>query len=267
MPSYSRTFRRSYKYRTRRNRYRKTFSKYNTYRNRSSVSQANQIYKLNKRISRIESNTKPEYLEYNPTPVGNLIESILTLNKWSNLNPLHITDLSSSGQFGDLMKGQSARAFKIIVWGALERNPAVLPENVDKHDSSMSCGYVRMAVLQYQAEKYADVEPDSIFDTEHGPAGFYQPLKKGCSSYGRILKIFNIKISSQDPVTKNFKFVIKPKFKVVHKSLTEEAAPVPNQRMKNGIVILPIGHVESNNITHPDTFHLSLAAKVVYTDA
>lgn len=267
MPFYSRTYRHTYKYRNRRNRYRRTFSKYNTYRNRSSVSQANQIYKLNKRISKIESTTKPEYLEYNVAPDSNVIQPYNQLNVWSSLNVLHITDLASDPNFGFIMKGASARAFKIVVWGTLEREPQALPNDLVQHDFAMSCCYVRMAVIQYQAEKYADISCDSIFDMNNGPLSFYQPLRKGCGSLCRILKIFNIKISSQDPVTKNFKFVIKPKNKVVHKSFTEEGDPIYNQRMKNGIAIIPIAYVESNNVKTPDLFHCAIAAKVIYTDA
>lgn len=270
MPSYGR-YRRSYKSNNRRyRRYKRTFSKYNTYRNRSSVSQANQIYKLNKRISKIESNTKPEYLEFMPPTAGSPIAALTNITKWSALNYLHVSDLASDDTFGEAMKGTSARVFKIIVWGALERNPAILPENVDKHDSAMSCGYVRLAVIQYAAEKFADISADDIFDTNSGPSGFYHPLKRGCGSHGRILRIFNIKISSQDPTTKPFKFIIKPKYKIVRRSLDEQQAipiPISNQRMKGGIVIIPIGYVESNNITHPDTFHFSMSAKVIYTDA
>lgn len=271
MPSYGR-YRRGYKSNNRRyRRYKRTFSKYNTYRNRSSVSQANQIYKLNKRISKIESNTKPEYLEFMPPTAGSPIAALSLITRWSALTSLHITDLgysSDTAVFGKIMKGTSARVFKIIVWGALERNPAILPENVDKHDSAMSCGYVRLAVLQYAAEKYADVSPIDIFDIDSGPSGFYHPLKRGCGSFGRILKIFNIKISSQDPTTKPFKFIIKPKYKIVRRSLDDSTnQPIANQRMKGGIVVLPIGYVESNNITHPDTFHFSMSAKAIYTDA
>lgn len=263
--SYRSRYRRTY--RSKSKRYRRTFSRYNTYRNRSSIAQANQIYKLNRRITRIESNTKPEYLEFNNVPDGTQILTPVSLNQWQQLTISHVTDLASSTFFGGLMKDTTARVLKVIVWGALERNPAILPQDVVTHDAAMSCCYVRLAVIQYQAEKYADISVADIFDMEHGPLGYYHPLKRGCGSHGRILKVFNIKISSQDPVTKNFKFVIKPKYKIVRKSLDENGEAVTNQRMKGGIVILPIGYVENNEITYPDTFHFSLTTKVIYTDA
>lgn len=50
-------YRRSYKKRFYK---KKNFSKFNLYKNRSSKSQANQIYRLNKKINAIEKKTKPE---------------------------------------------------------------------------------------------------------------------------------------------------------------------------------------------------------------
>lgn len=255
------------------NRYKRTFSRYNTYRNRSSVAQASQIYKLNRRISRIESNTKPEYLEYMPDAVGSQLSLPLATNDWSELNKLHLTDgtVSSSNPpaasgFAGKIRDSIARVLKVIVWGALERNPEAIATS-SYREEQMSCGYVRIAVVQYLAEKYVDVNTSNIFEMGDGPTGFTAPLKKGCGTEGRIIKVINLKISSQDPLTKNFKYVIKPKNKIVRKTYKVDGSLTPSQRMKGGIVLCPIGFHEKNNDTENTTYHLTLKAKVIYTDA
>lgn len=251
------------------NRYKRTFSRYNTYRNRSSVAQANQIYKLNRRITRIESNTKPEYLEYNVDAVGSAIGPGYDINSWSELNLLHITDgtVSSTGvsdHFAARIKDTSARQLKIVVWGALERNPQTSPSG--NHDIPFSCCYVRMVVVQYLAEKLADVSGFNFFESGNGPASYYAPLIRGCGTHGKILRVINVKISSLDPTTKNFKFVIRPKQKIVRKTFTG-GLPTANQRMKGGIVVVPVGYIEENNERLVSSYHLTLRGKVIYTDA
>ena len=273
MSYYRSRYRRGYtsSSRSRYRRYRRTFSRYNTYRNRSATAQAGQIYKLNKRITKIESNTKPEYLEYMADAVGSQIPLPLAVNDWAELTKLHITDgsVSAGGQVSDFsakIKDTSARVLKIIIWGALERNPGAVATTTQR-DPLISCGYVRIAVMQYLAERYADINTENIFQMGDGPTGFIAPLKKGCGTEGRILKIINLKISSQDPLTKNFKYVIKPKYKLVRKTFKNDGSVTPSQRMKGGIVLCPIGFHEKNNDNEDSTYHLTLKAKVIYTDA
>lgn len=271
MPYYRSRYRRGYSSssRSKYRRYKRTFSRYNTYRNRSSVAQAGQIYKLNRRITRIESNTKPEYLEYNVNAVGSAIATQADINEWDELNLLHVTDgtVSSTGvsdDFAARIKDTSARQIKVVVWGALERNPQSAAGG--NHDLPFSCCYVRMVAMQYQAERYADVSGSDFFDTGNGPTSFYAPLKRGCGTHGKILRVFNVKITSLDPTTKNFKFIIRPKNKIVRKTFTG-GLPTASQRMKGGIVIVPVGYVEENNERLTSAYHLTLKAKVIYTDA
>lgn len=267
--SYRSRYRRGYtsSSRSRYRRYKRTFSKYNTYRNRSSVAQANQIYKLNRRITKIESNTKPEYLEYAPSSISQVIQN--TPNNWQEMNILHITDgtvatTSVASGFAAQIKDLSARQIKIIVWGTLMRHPA--SDSAGLHDIPFSCAYIRMAVVQYQAERYADVSGGEFFNLNDGSNNYYAPLKKGCTTHGRILRVVNVKISSLDPTIKNFKFIIKPKQKIVRKTITN-GNPTPSQRMKGGIVVVPIGYVLKNNEGTESTYEFSIKAKVIYTDA
>lgn len=268
--SYRSRYRRGYtsSSRSRYRRYKRTFSKYNTYRNRSSTAQANQIYKLNRRITKIESNTKPEYLEYMPSSITQTIQN--TLNNWQELNLLHITDgtVSTTSQVSDFaakIKDNAARQIKIIVWGTLARHAASNTGGLN-HDIPFSCGYVRMAVVQYQAERYADVTGGEFFNLTDGSNNYYAPLKKGCTTHGKILRIVNVKISSLDPTIKNFKFIIKPKQKIVRKTAANGIV-TPSQRMKGGIVVVPIGYVLKNNEEFETTYQFSIKAKVIYTDA
>lgn len=268
--AYRSRYRNRYRSSIRSRRYKRTFSKYNTYRNRSSVAQANQIYKLNRRITKIESNTKPEYLEYSPTSIATKIP-ITTGNNWATLTPLHITDgtvdaNSTATGFAAKIKDLSARQIKICVWGSFERNPVAEVTGVVKHDYPFSCGYVRMVVMQYPAERYVDASAFEFFTNDGGPSSFYAPLKKGCGTHGKVLKVFNIKISTMDPMTKTFKFYVKPKNKIVRKT-SSNGVLTPSQRMKGGIVVLPVGYFESNNQDDTPDYYLNLNAKVIYTDA
>lgn len=269
--SYRSRYRRGYtsSSRSRFRRYKRTFSKYNTYRNRSSTAQANQIYRLNRRITKIESNTKPEYLEYQPAGIATQIPNTAN-NNWATLTPLHLSDgavdaNSVATEFAAKIKDASARQIKICVWGSFERNPTVATTTAD-HDLPYSCGYVRVAVIQYLAERYADASALEFFTDSGGPSSFYAPLVKGCGTHGRILRVFNIKISTLDPTTKNFKFYIKPKNKIVRKT-SSNGTLTPSQRMKGGIVLLPIGLVETNNQKDIPSYWLNINAKVIYTDA
>lgn len=254
-------------------RYKRTFSKYNTYRNRSATAQANQIYKLNRRVTKIESATKPEYLEYVAQTISSNVPVAVDNNGWSELQRIHVSDGSVDNQgvatgFAAQIKESSARQIKLIVWGTLERNPAPLGQDVNTltHDIPFACCYIRIAVVQYIAERYADASGYEFFTNTGGPSAWLAPLKKGCGTHGRVLKVINLKISTLDQVTKNFKYTIRIKNKIVRRT-SSGGTLTGNQRMKGGIVLLPVGMVEKNNQEDPPQFWLNTNAKVIYTDA
>lgn len=257
MPSY-RFYKKRY-YKSRYNRYRKQkFSRYNTYKNRSAKSQAYQIYSLNRRINKIEGNTKPECLEYEGQTQTYNISTSTNPNIWGTKTIYDITELGA--RFGAVMKNQSCRINKIILWGTIERNTTSNTE-IDRD----CCGYVRIAFIQYTAARYADIDPDTIFESTTGPTSFKSPLLKGCNTHGRILRVFNIKISSQDPTTKPFKIVLRPRYKIVRKP--NDVNEMSTVRMKGGITACVIGLRESNGAAASETINLNIKSKVLYYDA
>lgn len=93
-----------------------TFSKYNTYKNRSAKSQAYQIYQLNKKVNRIEAKTRPEF------KTGRKDE-FLTLNSYFTGNQLWTHGLamitSADGvnlHDEQIQKGLFCRLCGLTVW-------------------------------------------------------------------------------------------------------------------------------------------------------
>lgn len=258
MPSYRYYKKRFYK--SRYNRYRKQkFSRFNTYKNRSAKSQAYQIYQLNKRINKIQNTTKPECLEYEGQTQTYNITTLTNSNIWGVKSIYDITELGA--RFGASMKNQSCRINKIIFWGTLERNTTAAGTSIDRD----CCGYVRIAFIQYTAARYADIDPDTIFESSTGPTSFKSPLLKGCNTHGRILKVVNLKITTEDPTTKPFKFVLRPKFRIVRKP--NDINEMSTVRMKGGICACIIGLRESNGAAATETINLNIKSKVLYYDA
>lgn len=266
MAPYRRYKKRYYKYKSRNYR-RGKYSRYGTYKNRSSTAQASQIYGLSRRITRIESDTKPEYIQMEQNGYAKQIVSNTDQNVWTTLENYNITSLQHSTTiggtlqigFGDLIVNKTARVFKVIVWGTLERE--VDPSQTDMFDRDTSC-YVRLALCQYNAVRYADITPAEIFEYNSGPTSYNAPLKKGCATHAKILKVINLKITGYDPNIINFKRVIRIRNKIVHKDDNE------NARLKNGLCLVGIGLRDKGGpAAVTNRYFVNLKAKAIYTDA
>lgn len=139
----------------RRYRYKKTtFSKFNTYKNRSAKSQAYQIYALNKKVNRIEAKTKPEF------KTGRR-DAFLTLNSNHTASTLWNHGLamvtSTDGinlHDESIQKGLFCRICGLTVWGNIER--------VDVN-ATHTAGFVRLIIVQFRQCRQDSLTMGDIF--------------------------------------------------------------------------------------------------------
>lgn len=260
MPSYRWYKKRYYKQRTNKNYRNGKFTRYNTYRYRSAKSQATQIYNLSKRISKIENTTKPELLEYMPTAYSQPITTQTNKNNWDVMDVFHVTDRTAG--FGTVIKEDSARIYRIKIWGILQREIGASPPTNNYAFDRDSSVYIRLAIFQYQAAKATDVDTRSIFDTTAGPKDFKAPLKKGCLDHGRIIKVINLKMDNYDPTNKTFKYSFRLKQRIVRK-IADQA----EECLKNGVAVLPVGLRVANSSNDASQYFLNMGSTVLYYDA
>lgn len=200
MPSYKRYSKRRY-YKRRYNKYK--FSKYNTYKNRSSKSQANQIYQLNKKINRIEYRTKPEFktLSVKAHP---LIETPTT--GYATHEFWHIFH-ADTVEFNDMIDGSFARLINIKFWGNFYRP--------DTANSSLH-SWARIVVFQYPRVRGDRVSvPDMITgytDQTVLDSDINLPFADHITQTVKILADKKMLLSNSNVKNKPFKFNVKPKY-------------------------------------------------------
>lgn len=262
------------------------FTKYNTYKNRSSKAQANQIFTLNKKIKNLETKTKPEMKEYTPNDyLLSPADKQTTINVWNTIQTYNATaDLSEK------IDASTCRFSKIIFNGVLERvNNTKLEGNslgTQQFDTFKYSCYVRLAVLYLPTEKAYTPAADEFFEqmqpmtsvTEtYGPSGFKAPLKKGCGSICKILKVKRYKITQTNINAIPVKFSVNlwkyNKFKPAFVKKTNNGV---NERgsifVVGDILIQPNSR---HDITHPfdeskdlaEQFEFKLFSKLLYYDA
>lgn len=189
-------YRRRYGTRTRRyygRRYKMT--KYNLYRKRSSKQQAMQLYRLNKKVNRIQYATKPEIKIYQnqvQTSVGDLC----------NYTFGTLTNVSS---FINTIQGRLCRLQDISAWFTEYMNPTAT--NVQYTTTT------RVVVFQLrQGSSEIPSVPEHIFNItaserqeanaslkkQYFMKAMFGPLKAGISSEFKILRDFKISISGQN---------------------------------------------------------------------
>ena len=136
------------------------FSKYNTYKNRSAKSQANQIYSLNKKLNSIEKKTRPELIQHvNPAYQATVAFETLSNNWYTTAGQAHFTPPSWESDVKDKM----CRINKLIVYGVLERESGT----EGAVDTKSSC-LVRMVILQTKQEKSTLLTPSYFFNNNEG---------------------------------------------------------------------------------------------------
>lgn len=256
MPSYRRYKKRFYKRYGSKKSYNSKFSRFNTYKNRSSKAQAYQIYSLNKRVSTIEKNTKPEYLMYErSTSYGTDIIAQSNTSSWVTPPNYIVTD----DDFNTLVKDKTARIVKVIIWGSFQRNNQNIATNSLDRDIS---GYLKLLVLQHKKDGGIGDVSSNFFQPQGGPKNYYAPLVEGASQHDRILKYKRIKITNETPNIINFKMTIKLKNRIYNKT-TDSTQGAKGK----GCIYLVMSAISSSSGNAEAKFSLFLNSRVIYTDS
>lgn len=205
-------YRRNKKLYYKRHARKRTFTRFNTYKNRSAKAQAYQIYALNRRVNNLRTATKPEMKEYITTQPFTGTSSID--NNWASINTLLVNPRLT---FGDNLNGNSARLSKLIVSGLFARSNNVdLSSTVAPHqfDTFKYAGYVRIAVIYFPNAHTYTPDNTQFFQTKtpsnfnaHAEA-FKAPLIKGCGSKAMILKVKRYKITNANVNNVPIKFTV-----------------------------------------------------------
>ena len=227
------------------------FSKYNTYKNRSSKAQANQIYSLNKKINNIEKKTKPELIQHtNPGWQATVSFETLSNNWYTTAGQAHFTPQSWETNIKDKM----CRINKLIVYGVLEREPGT-GGNIDTKSSCL----VRMIILQTKQEKAALLTPAYFFSATEGTLDYKSPLLKGSSSEDRILGVYNFDLVREYQNMKHFKITIPLKYK-------QYVKPAASTAYGKGYLYAVCQFFTDGKNTDV-RYVFSLRSKLLYTDA
>lgn len=173
--------------RRRRRRGNRKFSRFNTYRNRSSKAQAYQIYSLNRKINAIQKRTKPEIKIYQNNYSFNASEYC------GNLFGGCTTALDS------IMQGKIARIQNINNWFTVWKDPSMAGVEFTFT--------IRIVMYQYrEALPSVQTTPEKIFNiTEQDltnqnltirkrklMTALYGPLRQGVSAKFKILRDFKM---------------------------------------------------------------------------
>lgn len=199
----------------RRKKSRRAFSRFNTYKNRSSKAQAYQIYKLNRKVENLRVSTKPELLEWNTNDSNSADHKYLTLTSSNPLGDNYWQGtrwfINDPNTFYEQIENKSARLSKCIIWGMLRRiNNTDLGNLYTKQVDTFkfSC-YVRLCVYYIPEAKLNAPGASSFFDeTSEYESGFKAPLLQGCATHGKILRVKRYKITNANVNEVPIKFSI-----------------------------------------------------------
>lgn len=179
------------------------FSKYNTYRNRSSVAQASQIYRLNKKINYIQKLNKPEI------KIAPLVQNTFTTPASANAtrpNGYVLTNLvnedTTTVPTGYVkVNGRFARMQSMKITGTFTYTKN-LTSNLDMQ--RMPC-YLRIVIVQLRAARTDEIRTDDVWTltTEAGGAGtalseynkLRAPLAVGLARKAKVLSDKRYQIS------------------------------------------------------------------------
>lgn len=251
MPYYGRRYNKS-RYRKFRKSKKRTFSRFNTYKNRSSKHQAYQIYSLNKKIRGIERRTKPELIQEMPPAYTATVSFTTASNSWyTTAGQAHFTQDS----WLQHVDQDEIRINKLIVYGAFERESGTEGGPIDTKAS----GFARIAILQTKQEKSTLLTPSSIFHSSEGTLDYRAPLMKGASTQDRILAVINLALTDEQLNMRTFKASIPLKRPLYRK---------PTASTGYGLGYLyAVCMFYTDGLATNVRYHLNMRSKVLYTDA
>lgn len=233
-----------------------TLSRYNTYKNRSSAAQANQIYNLARRINRIQRLNKPEIKLAHANFVEELtFEDNISQNAYSLLQ-------NGTTAFSSLIDGKFARLNSLTLTMSFRYDNASL---IDYSDIAAQVNqrlpqpvYLRMLFVQFKASRQSNPDYGDLFDTTNGFTRTRGPLRDGAA---RVCKILSDR-----------KFIVNYNRQTINKVirfnyLRNYYAP-PAETLAKGDVRLYIQCWNPSGVNDATTnVILTMNAKTAYTDA
>lgn len=250
--------RRGYRtYKSRRYR-KKTFSRFNTYRNRSSKSQAYQIYSLNKKINRLEAKTKPEFKTGRKDSFMTLTTRYTSAGQLWNHSIKHLTSSDGINLHDDgIQKGLFCRLCGMTLWGNIVRTDP---------NATHTAGFLRLVVYQFRQCRQDGISMGDMFsgynDGENSNMTsiiLKEPFKDHISSTVRIITNRVYKLNNNDINNVPFKISI-PGRRLLNFSInsTESVA-----RGEIGVIAV----YGQDSTTTSSAYKIDISAKLCYTDS
>lgn len=280
-----------YRYRGRYNRRRgiyrrKGYSMYKLYKNRSSASQARQIYGLNKKLKAIQRKTRPEI------NIAPLVQSTMRSDQGSAVftgshvklfGPVQLTNIiaqDANAQAGYArIEGRFARIQNITIKGTFTYLNASTGTILEGTDLQRQPAYARVVIYQTKTARTDPLGTQDVFalttagtvNDSTGSAGtllndyaiMRAPLAVGLARVAKVIsdKLYTISDTKQS-------FMIKTKLKYVKNwyQAPSDAAP------KGNVMIMVLLYNTSANddeeaVVNASECRLDIISKCVYTDA
>lgn len=255
-------FKRSY--RTRRS-YRKrkanSFSRYNTYRKRSSKAQAYQIYRLNKKINHVYKMTKPEIQIYTDDANNNgtpHLDVNLTTSETSGYKTGCVPIINRQD---NCFTGHYARIRDVSITGTLE-----FIGNPSETAQAQTCG-LRLIFFRLRSDIYgAPSRTDIMKIINSKPNNYYLncPLESGFSTRYKLVRDFRTVLTPTSGPTKSFRIRFKYPYALLSKAKLEtEGSTYSRNSLWCLYYICRAGTFNGSSV---DTFSFNGYLKFAYTD-
>lgn len=222
----------------------KKFTKFNLYKNRSSKSQAYQIYNLNKKINMIEKKTKPE-----------IKPDFINVFNLSNLTPAAnaVLKRTYNFDFSSVIKGNLLRLQNICLYGnfnAYDNNSS---------DTTTYTTYLRLIIVQ--AKTGGQAPPTELLQNYNDMTFTRSPLCQGFSQTVKLIydKLYYI---TNDRNSRNIKVNLKKRLDNIRRRLVDNSDPANPVYEYDGnlYAYAYIGNTNGSKIT------FNLNSKIMYVD-
>lgn len=267
MPGYRRRY---YKTSGKRKFYKKkrTFSRFNTYKNRSSKAQAYQIYKLNKKVNYINKKNSPDIHSW---------QAEFLNHSFQGTNTLHAAQLNvftgSRDGFYDGNFQENAKIMdnvddhfyvrRVKFWGTLHKELNSLG-NPDQYGFN-GPAYVRLAVVQARGSAVLDANNYLGVPDDPSLSAIFGPVHRGFTKDWVILYDHIYKSTNNDTYMFNFKISVKPKYRTIQqfKAVLSTASALEHQ-----IYLIALCYYDTPDETGGSTSYVNMeyCYKVYYTD-
>lgn len=243
-------------------RYKKrTFSRYNTYKYRSSKAQAYQIYKLNKKVNHVYKMTKPEIQIYTDDD-NNGGTPHLDVNLTTSDNQGYSAGIAPIiTRQNNCFTGHYCRIKDVSITGALEfvGNPVSGPQ-------TQTCG-LRLIFFRLRSDMTSSpTRVDILRITNNKPTNYYLncPLNDGFATRYKLVRDFRTVLTPTSGPTKSFRIRFKYPYALLSKAKLETEG---GSRCRNSLwCVYYICRAGTYTGSSVDTFSYNGYLKFAYTD-